>query len=1096
VKINPLTFEWEMAAQPRIGDGAGLTGSFDLTGTWGATAKCGTNREGSVSAALSGAGEFYPAFRLKEVSAELAGAFEFKFPRVPLLCQWTGCCHTGYCPYFQASIAPEIIGTVSMEEGEPAQFYGLKFKDAELELALTVAGTVGAGSEGSIYYIAGTIGGRPSIVLQFPADTSSYCINEYIKQVAFDLKARFVVECAWWKFEENWTFNLYTCPQSGRMMAVGCPSGQRQIVPVTRDYLTAKEGYCNFPGQIINSMGTIQFAPVSGLPAPILNVGSNPTPSVAATNDNGLLLFVYDDAEKPTGKHQEIYFARWNGSSWTAHAPLTDNMSPDIQPVAKIDSLGNEIAVWVSGPEPTGSETGPRDALPGFEITYSRWNGSAWTAPQNITNNSFADMLPWFTTKSDGTLRMCWIASPTNAIPVWHDEEIAPSLDIMASDWNGTSFGTPYTVASNRATVSPAAVIQDSTYEHLAYVKDMDNNSGTAEDREIYVQKRLLGGVWESDQRLTNDTLSDGAAQMVMNETGNPMLVWVKKMVPVTSSDPNQNTHIDQLWTSVCQNGVWSAPIKAFEYDGITEPKLFRNTAGKVVLFWIAASAEFSDIYYSVYDSALSKWGFPQQITHDSGAETMISLSESGGNILASYVKRRIDLSDPYNPPVIGLSDIYLMEHVPAKDLFVGNDDIRTTISDSIDLSKLTSFCMRWLQDGCVAETWCNNADLTQDGKVNMNDFELLASGDSLLSKNMLIDADIHLSGDFAVTDAKIQFFDGNPSSGGSLIDTRQIAQMLPGQTETVSTAYHFSSDGKAHPIYVVVDPNNVIPETDDTGNNKAFVMPFSINLVSEPPVAIGYPAADKIIVGVAVKNTGSMDSGSFVCNVRKGNTAGPILFTTSFDSVSAGQTANTQFLWDVAGEVAGIYDLVVVTDPNNTVLESQEDDNVRTGQIDVLPDLQAEQWSAAVNGTTASITVRNVGAKPSTASIARVIFNGLNLGENTVPALTPGQSADISITMSQPVQCGRVNIIVNPDSVGNDEVKLTNNTASVIRFAPADFEQNGRVDMDDLMVLVNQWLQSPGTPSADIAPDPRDNYVDLRDFERFAQFWMADYNI
>ncbi len=678
VTLHPLNFEWEIAAQPRFDGVAGITGSFGLGGRWGAELACGKERKAEISAALSGDAEFYPEFRLTDVSAELAGAFEFKFPRVPLLCQWTGCCHTGYCPYFQASIKPEIIGTISMEQGEPALVAGLKFKDVELELGINVSGTVGAGSEGSIYYIAGTIGGRPSVIIQFPPNADQCCMNEYIKQVAFDLKARFVVESFWWKWEENWTFNLYTCPETGAMMAMVCPSGQRQIVPVDRDYLNANEGYCVFPDKILTPMGYFQLMSVGGLPDPILNVGSGPMPSIAATNDNGLLVFVYDDTVKPTGKHQEIYYARWNGSSWTAHAPLTDNLNPDIQPVAKIDSAGKELAVWVSGPEPTGSETGPRDILPGLEIVYSSFDsgGGTWETPQQITSNSYVDMLPWFDTKSNGTLRACWVASPNNAIPVWYDEEIMPLVNIMASDWNGTSFGTPYTIASELVAVSPPSVTQDATYEYMAYLKDIDNNSGTAEDRDVYVNKRLLGGSWESEQRLSNDTLSDSAAQMVINDSGVPMLTWVKRMVPMTFSDPNLDTYIDQLWYSEYEDGRWITPTIAFEYDGITEPKLFKNAAGKVVFFWVAASQEFSDIYYSVYDAELMQWGSPQQITHDQGAETMISLSESGGNILASYVKRRIDLSDPYNPPVIGLSDIYLMEHTPAKDLYIKSNDI------------------------------------------------------------------------------------------------------------------------------------------------------------------------------------------------------------------------------------------------------------------------------------------------------------------------------------------------------------------------------------------------------------------------------------
>ncbi len=290
---------------------------------------------------------------------------------------------------------------------------------------------------------------------------------------------------------------------------------------------------------------------------------------------------------------------------------------------------------------------------------------------------------------------------------------------------------------------------------------------------------------------------------------------------------------------------------------------------------------------------------------------------------------------------------------------------------------------------------------------------------------NSVIHASIHLSGDFTVADVEVKIYDGNPVVDGNLIDVQTINQMLPGQTSTVSTLWNVPSNGQPHPIYVVIDSNNTIPETDDTFNNTAYAMPFAVNLLVQKPVAIGYPTENNVIVGFGIKNIGSMDSGSFTCEVRKDDKSGPVICTTTVDNVSTGDTVDVQFQWDVTGEADGVYDLFVIADSEDVVEESQENDNAKTGQIPVLPDLQAEQWSAEVNGTVASISIRNVGAKPSDPNIVRVMYNAMNLGENSIPALNPGDSADIDISMSQTVDIGRVDIIANPDSSGNDEVDI-----------------------------------------------------------------------
>lgn len=53
------------------------------------------------------------------------------------------------------------------------------------------------------------------------------------------------------------------------------------------------------------------------------------------------------------------------------------------------------------------------------------------------------------------------------------------------------------------------------------------------------------------------------------------------------------------------------------------------------------------------------------------------------------------------------------------------------------------------------------------------------------------------------------------------------------------------------------------------------------------------------------------------------------------------------------------------------------------------------------------------------------------------------------------------------------------------------DINEDGVTDSLDLEILANQWLQTPGTPSADIAPSPiADGFVNYLDFAALAQYW------
>jgi hypothetical protein len=54
-----------------------------------------------------------------------------------------------------------------------------------------------------------------------------------------------------------------------------------------------------------------------------------------------------------------------------------------------------------------------------------------------------------------------------------------------------------------------------------------------------------------------------------------------------------------------------------------------------------------------------------------------------------------------------------------------------------------------------------------------------------------------------------------------------------------------------------------------------------------------------------------------------------------------------------------------------------------------------------------------------------------------------------------------------------------------------ADLYYDGFVDINDLLIMAQQWLDVPGEPSADIAPEVLDNFVDYQDFAVIYQNWL-----
>jgi hypothetical protein len=68
-----------------------------------------------------------------------------------------------------------------------------------------------------------------------------------------------------------------------------------------------------------------------------------------------------------------------------------------------------------------------------------------------------------------------------------------------------------------------------------------------------------------------------------------------------------------------------------------------------------------------------------------------------------------------------------------------------------------------------------------------------------------------------------VDFYDGDPQSGGTLIESKNIPEILiHGEEATVSTIWDTTGEGGAHDIYVSVDHQDIISESNE-GNNIAF---------------------------------------------------------------------------------------------------------------------------------------------------------------------------------------------------------------------------------------------------------------------------------
>jgi hypothetical protein len=798
----------------------------------------------------------------------------------------------------------------------------------------------------------------------------------------------------------------WSCPQGKGLLLVPAADEGTVLRRAGRPYLETGEPYAAFrPG--VRSGRDVKRDTSRGEADELITLNTNleATPGIAGWGNLTLVATSEDDPNTPQYAEHEIYAAFRDGAVWGEKLQVTNNTDSDIQPTAAFDAGGQALAAWTTVAGTTGNET-LAEMKAKMEIAYAVYDEGtgAWSPAVQVTSNASLDGLPQIVRGADGSTNLVWLHSEDNSLAIGPGEPLGTPPAILAARWDGTQFGAPEVLLAACDTAAAVRYARDAGgREYLLWTWDADGNLGTINDREV-VEAHTVGGVWASPALLTSDTVPDTAVALVVT-TGGVVAYFVE--AGGTEEQPQ-----DQLIGRVFDGSQWSAAAVLISAPTtILSPSFAQGSDGNVSCAWVgpAFNAEGKVVLYASSPNGWDNWSTPQEMAVSS-LPTAPACTYAGINVQVCYVSAR-----------------------PAKGA--------KQIGFSLREARSTAFDVRLLDHAPYTDLWITDGDIATSPQPPVG------------GEPAIVSATVHLSGDFPQADVLVKVFDGDPSQGGVLIGSGAV-DLIPGAKVAMEFPWTYPSDLSQHQVYVIVDPNNALAELDEN-NNAAHASIGGLNLkaVSVHPA---FWTAEAIGVEITVENSGYATLANVTFELRRDSDTGPLILSDTLPSVPAAGQVGMVIPWDITLTNPGAYVLFLIVDPFGAVQETEESDNVVSGFVRVLPDLQAEQWSANIADTTAQITVRNVGAKPMAATTVRVTYGGQTLGEEPLPALSAGASADVAITLSGPVHAGTVRITVNPDSAGADEVTLLNNEAAIVVTPPiGDMNCDGTVDFGDINPFV-----------------------------------------
>jgi uncharacterized repeat protein (TIGR01451 family) len=669
----------------------------------------------------------------------------------------------------------------------------------------------------------------------------------------------------------------------------------------------------------------------------ISNLYRNASPSIASRGDNKMIMWVHDDISLPDAQSKELVYSIHDLNGWTTPIQLTDNLMVDHSPsIAFIDDT-HILAIWEQINDSTISDdsTFTSEVAKKVEILYAFYDfeNESWTSPEYLTSNTSLDARSRIKVGNDGTVMVYWIKNSGGDM---FGTSQFPS-QIMSAIWNGSEW-IEYQVTSQSimGLLSYEVGVNNLDDADVVYSSDGTGEFTNLEYSEIFWLD-WDGSNWSNKIQLTDNNLMDDSPYINYMNNGEKWLFW------------NQDGNI-----KVLKNDWSTTPISTTISDDnslLRTYKIASDENENLIVVWQSYSESGSDLYISFFDALSDTWKLQEQLTSSLDVERQFDLSFNND--------QTVDI-------------VYLYDNLSIIDKIIGDETYSNIINfESSDLHVL---------------------HYTPDSDMTVEDLSLPYRPNPEPGETVVVQAMIVNSGDWSVENPSISFFDGDPASGGILINRYDhLGFVAAGTSVTAEVDWLVPADSTtSHTIYAVVDPDGLIDEKDENNNQESLVTILPDLKVSS--VSSYYYDQNTVIPLVVIYNNGKLNAENILVEFREGAVDGPIVYSEVIPILEKENTVAVSTEINVSSWGIGTYKYFVTVDSNNEILEVEEENNSDYFSIAVLPDLVIyagdiiatleEEVGGAVN-----VTLRNWGT---------------TIGENITVNLYEGPEIDLTKTPIQ----------------------------------------------------------------------------------------------
>ena len=609
--------------------------------------------------------------------------------------------------------------------------------------------------------------------------------------------------------------------------------------PIPRDYLTRVHAAASAP-QTVDRTGGVETSLIqSGYP--------EPDPVLFRVGDKLYLLALRDDPSRDELNRTDLVFATSgaNGAdNWSGFTSIQNDGTADYMPAAAVMGDGSPVIVWANENKKLGANDGLESALQNLDITFAYMKSGSWKT-YNLCENNVLDHSP-MVAASGTSAWMAWIRNPSNDIT--GSASMPNSLVVRL--FKGGKLGSEQVIANNIGMMGYADLAFNGKEGILIYSVDMDNDSSTSEDQELFACA-LKGDKWGQPQRLTTNATADVRPYAFYDAAGRLVLIWCKGNELVTQT------------VSSAEGLALNNPVTLLNMEnemGMQDFKLVRGDVGQMGLVWESrmlddddqeslASADPVMVYY---DPASQTWSQPVRLLEDESVESLISgCFDASGALRLAYAKTGVVRGED-QIPMPGDTDLCVLRQSTSADLSIWASDV-------------------------VLENEEPQAGETNKVTVTVRNLGILPAQ--------------------GVT---VSLCQGTASSMGTAITSQQLTQpILGGGKATVEFNWTLPSNGSSVSYYV--NASTTSAEANQT-NNSCKLLDMGADLTLDAVWAMVNDDTATIHIGVLNQGNSAQPAGAKVV-LRRGSAAGDVIGEVTLPQIGFNENGYYEavYQWNVS---------------------------------------------------------------------------------------------------------------------------------------------------------------------------------------------------